>query len=88
MLADSMSNSSNAMFKVTAVDLDKNVFKIFSHICIGVVAFFSSMIVSIIEKGNIKGGIKYIPMFLILSQIVYIIAFSVMTNVFSAMISF
>jgi len=50
----------------------------FSVMAISITSIGSSMIVSIIEKGNIKGGIKYIPMFLVSSLSIYWIALKVM----------
>jgi len=37
------------------------------------ISFFSSLIMSLIEKGDIKGGIKYIPAFMVSSVIFYYI---------------
>jgi pilus assembly protein TadC len=72
--------------KLTDVSLNKTEFVWFSHIAIGVVAFFSSIIVSIIEKGNIRGGVKYIPIFIISSQIFYMICLNILTALFGNMI--
>ena len=33
---------------------------------------FAGMIISIIEKGDIKGGIKYIPVFLVVTLVLYV----------------
>ena len=59
----------------------------FSYMAIGITAVGSSLIVSIIEKGNIKGGLKYIPMFLVTSIIIYWIALQVM-KALAGMITF
>lgn len=70
------------------IDVDKEDFIWFSRIALGVIAFFSSMIVSIIEKGNIQSGVKYIPLFIISAEVFYIIAFKVMTAIVSAFVMF
>jgi pilus assembly protein TadC len=70
------------------IDVDKEDFIWFSRIAIGVIAFFSSMVVSIIEKGNIQAGIKYIPIFIICAELFYLIAFAIMTAVVGTFISF
>ena len=57
-------------------------FKYFSLAALAVIAFFSSMIVSIVEKGNIKGGLKYIPIFLIGSLIMYFILIKLLGFIF------
>ena len=64
------------------------LFRSFSRIALAVIAFFSSMIVSIIEKGNIQAGVKYIPMFIISTELFYIIAFKIMTALVSEFVSF
>jgi len=47
------------------------VFKVFGFVATATVSIFSSMIVAIIEKGDVRGGIKYIPIFLAGSLINY-----------------
>jgi len=46
-------------------------FKIFSLLVLGIVAFFSAIIISIIKNGNIKAGVKYIPLFVFISLGMY-----------------
>jgi hypothetical protein len=43
--------------------IDPEDFKRFSIFAISIIASFSSMIISIISKGDARGGIKYIPIF-------------------------
>lgn len=70
------------------INVNKEDFIWFSRIALGVIAFFSSMIVSIIEKGNIQGGVKYIPIFVVSTEVMYIIALKIMTAVVTAFITF
>jgi pilus assembly protein TadC len=53
--------------------MNPNDYRTFSVIAILLVSLFSSLIVSLIEKGDIRGGIKYIPAFMISSIIFYYI---------------
>lgn len=57
-------------------------FRQFSLIAVILVATLSSMIVSIIEKGNIKGGIKYIPIFVAGSVFCYFVFMIILNAVF------
>jgi hypothetical protein len=57
-------------------------FKIFVFINLAVTSILSSMIVSIIRKGNIKSGLKLIPIFLIISVVLFLIASVILTSVF------
>ncbi len=59
-------------------------FKIFSILAITVISVFSSIIISIIEKGTMRGGMKYIPMFLITSLTIYFIASGLLSFVFGS----
>jgi pilus assembly protein TadC len=48
-------------------------FQLFSIGAISIISVFTSMIISTIEKGDIKGGVKYIPLFLVCSVVLYFI---------------
>lgn len=45
------------------VNVNPEDFRLFSIISIAVISFFSSLIVAIVEKDDIKGGVKYIPIY-------------------------
>lgn len=62
-------------------------FRTFSAWAIGIIAFASSMIVSILEKGDIRGGIKYIPLFTITSLVLFFIFLKVFTTVFGGLVA-
>ncbi len=68
--------------------VNKDDFILFSHLALGVIAIFSSMIVSIIEKGNIRSGVKYIPMFVFGSQVFYLLCLTLLTMLFNSLILF
>ncbi len=63
--------ASNLPFKFSGVGVNPSDFKNFSLLAILVISFFSSMIVAIVEKNDIKGGIKYIPIYVIGSITIY-----------------
>jgi len=64
-------NSANMPITFSADSIKSADFKIFSIFAILVSSFFSALIVSLIEKGDVKGGIKYIPAFMVSSVITY-----------------
>ncbi len=86
--ASKLSNlNTNALpINFSSVSLDTNNFKMFSVSAIALTSLFSSMIISIIEKGDIKGGIKYIPMFLISSLFFYFLFMLILGAVFKGLI--
>ena len=72
-------------FTVSQVAMDPTSFKYFSIATIITISFFSSLIVSIVEKGNIKSGLKYIPIFTISALVMYFIFMKILGMVFSGM---
>ena len=79
-------STGNLPFSVSAIQLDPNDFKYFSMAAIATIAFFSSLIVSIVEKGSIKSGLKYIPIFLIGSLFFYFVFMGILGFVFSGIV--
>ncbi len=61
-------------------------FKLFCYMALGVISLFAGVIVSIIEKGDIRGGIKYIPIFVTISLVVFAISLKLLDNLFSGFI--
>ncbi|MDP3765699.1 MAG: type II secretion system F family protein [Nanoarchaeota archaeon] len=49
-------------------------FKIFAIVSLIVTSLFSAMMISTIKKGNIKSGVKYIPIFIVISLTLYFVA--------------
>ncbi|MBR9700625.1 hypothetical protein GOV11_02050 [Candidatus Woesearchaeota archaeon] len=80
-MGESLTSGPGGMsFTSGGVDIDD--FKVFSILAIGIIGTFSSLIIAIIEKGEIKAGIKYIPMFLVSSLTIYLIAAALFNTVF------
>ena len=81
-LAAATSRVESLPFTFTQVAVDPSDFRYFSIAAISVISFFSSLIVSIVEKGNIKNGLKYIPIFLASSLIMYFVFMKILSAVF------
>lgn len=75
----------NLPLKFSNVSIDPSDFSNFSMIAIGIISSFSSMIISIIRRGDIKGGIKFVPLFLALAIADYRIFMSILSGVFSSL---
>lgn len=67
--------------------VDPENFKRFSFFAISIISVFASMIVSIIQKGDIKSGLKYIPVYWGSSILIYLIAAGVLNTLFSGIIA-
>ncbi len=73
-------------FSFSKVNIDPDDFKIFSMAVIFVVSFFSSLIVSIVEKGDIKGGVKYIPIYIFGSITLYFFFMKLLGTLFAGIL--
>ncbi len=60
-------------------------YKIFAYICLTMTSVFSAVIVATIKKGNVKEGLQYIPIFIIVALIVFFIGSHVLGMVFAGM---
>lgn len=65
------------------ITVDTSTFRNFSLAALAAVSFFASLIVSIIQKGDIKAGVKYVPLFMAGSLVTYYILMQLATAVFS-----
>ena len=83
-LAVATSRASSLPFAISEVSASPEDFRLFSTAAILIIAFFSSLIVSIVEKGNIKSGIKYIPIFMIGSVAMYYLFLNILSLVFGS----
>jgi pilus assembly protein TadC len=70
-------------FKEVAVDMEN--FRTFSISAISIISIFSSMIVSIVEKNEIRGGIKYIPLYVAGSLFFYFVFMNILSALFSGL---
>jgi pilus assembly protein TadC len=64
----------------------QTLFRTFSYWAIGLIALSASLIVSIIEKGDIRGGIKYVPIFTVVALVLFAILQTLFTRVFSGIV--
>ncbi len=69
----------------SVVQPDSSGFFIFSMVALVLIAVCSSMIVAMLEKGSVRGGIKYIPIFVGGSLGFYLIFFTVLNAIFQAL---
>ncbi|MEK6943301.1 MAG: type II secretion system F family protein [Nanoarchaeota archaeon] len=85
-IATSSPSATGLPFSFSKTNVDTGDFRTFSVITIGVISFFASMIVAIVEKGNIKSGVKYIPIFLLGSMASYFLFVNLLSIFFSGII--
>ena len=73
-------------FVFSKSNIDPNDFRIFSIVTIFTISFFSSLIVAIVEKGDIKAGVKYIPIYVFGSMALYFIFMKILGTLFAGII--
>lgn len=73
-------------FVFSKTNLHPEDFKIFSMVAVFVISLFSSLIVSIVEKGDMKGGLKYIPIYVFGSLILYFIFMKMLGTLLSGIV--
>ncbi len=71
-----------APFKINPESMNLDEFRIFSAVAVSLIGVLSSMIVAVIEKGDVRAGLKYIPVFLIGSAICYFLASVILESIF------
>jgi pilus assembly protein TadC len=69
------------------VTIDPNDFKAFSREALAIISLFSAMLMSQISNGNIKGGIRIIPFFAIITQVAYTGFMFLLQSVFGNMLT-
>ncbi len=71
-IGGSLSSTQAALpIKINEISVDPKDFRTFSIIALSTISVFSAFIISIIERGDIKGGLKYIPLFFFVTLILY-----------------
>jgi len=69
------------------ISVDPAVFKSFSINALLLISFFSALMISIIQKGSIKAGVKYIPLLMLASYVAYQGMMIVATGIFSGFLT-
>jgi pilus assembly protein TadC len=82
-LGGSTESVSSMPIKISAISIKPEDFVTFARLCVGIIAVFSSMITSLISRGDIKSGIKYVPIFLIVSLVNFSIFMFLLKTMFS-----
>jgi hypothetical protein len=60
-------------------------YRVFAILALLIISIFSGMLISIIEHGHIKAGLKYILLFVVVSMVMYFLFTMVLGNVFSGL---
>ena len=86
--ATSGAQSAGISISFSGVGITQTDFKIFAITSLVITSLFSAIMVATIKKGNVKAGIKYIPIFIIISLVIYTIAQSAGAGLLSSFFTF
>lgn len=70
-LSGALNQAQNLPLKFSSVAIQPDEFTTFCYLSLVVVAVFSSMIISIIQRGDVRSGLKYVPVFAIVSIVMF-----------------
>lgn len=71
---------SNISFSISEVSISSMDFHIFAISCLTVTAVFTSIIIAIINKGEVRAGAKYIPIYVGTTWVIYLAATFLFSN--------
>lgn len=74
----SSSSSVGLTINISPDTIEKSNFQIFAYLSLVVSSVFSAIIVATIKKGNVKEGLQYIPIFALVSVLIYFFASTVL----------
>jgi len=72
--AGSVAATAGIALTFSGTGVSKSDFRVFAIASLIITSLFSAMMISTIKKGNIKSGVRYIPIFIVVSLTLYFIA--------------
>jgi len=87
-ITSNMAASPISALRLNKPSVNPDDYKIFTILAITIISSTSAMIVSIIEKGNVMAGLKYIPLFLLTSLSLYFLFLKATGSIFGSIINF
>ncbi|PIY59789.1 hypothetical protein COY95_05205, partial [Candidatus Woesearchaeota archaeon CG_4_10_14_0_8_um_filter_47_5] len=70
---------------MSEVSIKPEDYVLFTRLSLIATSICSSMVVSMIRKGNVKGGVQYIPIFIVVSQVVYYFTLKGLSGMFGSL---
>ncbi|MBU1204708.1 MAG: type II secretion system F family protein [Nanoarchaeota archaeon] len=83
---DVPSGITNFSINLSGAGMSIKDFRIFAITCLVITSYFSSVIIATIKKGEIKAGVKYIPIFMISTIVLFLIFSVVIGKLFGSII--
>ena len=84
--SDSAAGGGMLSFQIDSESVDLGNFKLYSLAMLTVTSTFSAAIISTIQKGTVKAGAKYIPVFILVTFLLYLIAVKLLGILFGGLL--
>lgn len=81
-------SSALSFIKLGGLELSQDFLYIFSLIAIFLTTSFGALIIGLIGTGKEKGGIKYVPIFVIIAMIIFFVSKIMISSIFSTFVNF
>jgi hypothetical protein len=85
-ISTTMTNTPTTLISLSKPSININDYKIFMVLSISIISVASGGIISVIEKGSLRSGIKYIPMYWVVSLVMYFLSMTILSAFFGNMI--
>lgn len=82
----SQTSSTSSFLSFSTDTIAVSDFKIFAYIMLAITSFMSACIIGSIRKGSVKDGLKFIPVFIAVTLVIYYIASSLLAALMSSFI--
>jgi len=83
MASEQVPNTMGITISFSSIAISPTQFRIFAMIILSVTATFSAMIISIIQKGSIKAGLKLIPTYILISIALFLLLIKITASFFA-----
>ncbi|MGV8150647.1 MAG: type II secretion system F family protein [Candidatus Woesearchaeota archaeon] len=79
-------SSSSSMFTFSSDGVKISDFKIFAYVMLGITSLMSACLIGTIRRGSVKDGLKFIPLFMAGTLIIYYLSTIILGSLFSGLI--
>ncbi|MGB9749065.1 MAG: type II secretion system F family protein [Candidatus Woesearchaeota archaeon] len=83
MATEQVPNTMGLSISFSKIAINPSQFRIFAILTLSITSMFSAMIISIIQKGSIKAGLKLIPIYIMISIALFLILIKITSSFFA-----
>ncbi len=87
-ISSTLNGGGVSMISITKPSINPRDYKIFTFLAIAIISTSSALLVSIVEKGDLRAGAKYVPIFFLVSTSSYLFFLWALQGLFSGFLPF